>query len=100
MLNPTLEFHTEAIEEARASRQWYAERSAAIADAFMAELDHAIEEILDAPSRWPTFVHGTRRYLLRRFPYMIVFRERASVIQVIAVAHARRKPGYWKARVP
>ncbi len=95
---PTLEFHPQAVEEARAAREWYGERSLAVAEAFVAELDEAAKRILDAPSRWPVHSHGTRRYLLRRFPYMVVFRETMSAIQVIAVAHGRRKPGYWKER--
>jgi toxin ParE1/3/4 len=95
---PRLEFHPAAIEEARAALLWYAERSAAIADAFVAELDAAMERILEAPQRWPTYAHGTRRYLLRRFPYLIVYRELPTGIQVLAVMHGRRQPGYWKTR--
>ncbi len=98
MARPTLEFHPLAVEEARAAREWYAERSPTIAHDFVAELDRAMEQIVEAPDRWPTYSHGTRRYLLHRFPYMVVYRERKSVIQVIAVAHGRRKPGYWEAR--
>lgn len=98
MARPTLEFHPEAIEEARTAKQWYAERGALIADAFVAELDQAAKWILETPRRFPVYSHGTRRYLLHRFPYMVVFRETKCVVQVIAVAHARRKPGYWKGR--
>ena len=36
---------------------------------------------------------------MRRFPYLIVYRVTASAIQVVAVAHARRRPGYWKTRL-
>jgi len=61
-------------------------------------LDRAIERIADAPSRWPAFRHGTRRFLLRRFPFSVVYREAGETVQVIAVAHGRRKPGYWKGR--
>jgi hypothetical protein len=38
MARPALELHPEAVEEARAARQWYAERSPAAADAFIDEL--------------------------------------------------------------
>ena len=43
-------------------------------------------------------LHGTRKFLLRRFPYGVVYRITKSAIQVIAVAHGRRRPGYWKSR--
>ncbi len=98
MARPRLDLHPEAIEEARAARLWYADRSAAVANAFVAELDHAMQQILDAPDRWSVYAHRTRRYLLHRFPYMVVYRATETGVQVIAVAHARRKPSYWKAR--
>jgi toxin ParE1/3/4 len=43
-------------------------------------------------------LHGTRKFLLRRFPYAVVYRITESAIQVIAVAHGRRRPSYWKSR--
>src|SRR5882762_4975331 len=53
--------------------------------------------IAEAPRRWPAGVHGTRRFLLHRFPFAVAYRELRSIIQVLAVAHARRRPGYWRA---
>jgi hypothetical protein len=35
---------------------------------------------------------------MRRFPYLVVYREVSTGLQVIAVAHGRRRPGYWKNR--
>ena len=93
-----LEFHPEAVAEAHAAREWYAARSQSAADRFVAELDHAIEQILDGPSQWPLYLHGTRQYILRRFPYLVVYRQTSSTVQVIAVAHGRQRPGYWKRR--
>ena len=93
-----VEFHPEAITEAGAAAEWYRQRSQDAANRFLEELDRAIERIADAPSRWPAFRHGTRRFLLRRFPFSVVYREAGETVQVIAVAHGRRKPGYWKGR--
>jgi plasmid stabilization system protein ParE len=93
-----VEFHPRALEEARAAYQWYMARSTAAASAFLSEIDLALARIAEAPDRWPAYMRGTRRYLLRRFPYSVVFRETADKIQVIAVAHGRRRPGYWKNR--
>lgn len=93
-----LEFHPEAVAEARAAREWYTERSAEAAEAFVVELDHAIEFIVASPDRWPTYLHETRRYLLRRFPYSVIYRQMPGILRVIAVMHARRRPGYWRTR--
>lgn len=94
----SVEFHPDAIEESRGAWQWYAERSATAAKAFVAELDRAIEELAETPERWPQYLHATRRFLLHRFPFSVVYRRTGTTLQVIAVAHARRKPGYWKQR--
>ena len=93
------EIHPEAIAEARAANRWYRTRSISAADAYLAELDQAVVAIAENPDRWPWYVYGTRRYVFRRFPFYVVYRERSETIQIIAVAHTRRKPGYWKRRM-
>ena len=90
--------HPEAIAEARAAREWYDARNAGAAETFMAELDLAIERIETAPHSLPPYLGETRRYLLRRFPFFVVFREAEERVQVLAVAHGRRRPGYWLGR--
>ncbi|MHB9031181.1 MAG: type II toxin-antitoxin system RelE/ParE family toxin [Candidatus Latescibacterota bacterium] len=91
-------FHPEAVAEAKAAVQWYRERNNTIADAFLSEIDTAVKKITDAPERWPLNVYGTRKFLLRRFPFSIVYRDISGTIEVIAVTHHRKKPGYWKTR--
>jgi toxin ParE1/3/4 len=93
-----LEVHPEAVLEAQAAYIWYRDRNHTAAEAFLAELDRAVELISESPRRWPIHVHGTRRFLLRRFPFSVVYRELGETLQIVAVAHGRRKPGYWKDR--
>jgi len=50
------------------------------------------------PLLYPPYLHGTRRVLLKRFPYFIVFFDWQDEIYIVAVAHAKRRPGYWKRR--
>jgi plasmid stabilization system protein ParE len=42
--------------------------------------------------------HQTRRVLLDKFPYQIVYRLRPTEIVIVAVAHLKRRPEYWKDR--
>ncbi len=42
---------------------------------------------------------GVRRSLLKKFPYAVVFIVMAEEIRILAVAHGRRRPGYWRARM-
>ena len=98
MAGPSVRLHPDAIAEARAAYEWYTERNPSTANAFISELDHAISQIQTSPERWTMHLHGTRKFLLRRFPYGVIYRITESAIQVIAVAHGRRRPGYWKSR--
>ena len=90
--------HPAAVAEARAARLWYAGRDLAAADAFTAELERAVAAVARLPTAWPPFEAGTRRFLLRRFPYAVIYRVREQGIQVVAVMHQRRRPGYWNRR--
>ncbi len=94
----SVELDPAAIAEARAAWQWYRERSPGAAARFLAEFDQAVEAISSNPGRWPRYIDDTRRYLLRRFPFYVVFRQRSGVVEIAAVAHGRRRPGYWRHR--
>jgi plasmid stabilization system protein ParE len=91
-------FHVEADQELMEARDWYARRSEVAAQAFVLEIDHAIDDILEAPLRYPTGRRGERRFVLDRFPYTILYRVREDHIFITAVAHQSRRPGYWRHR--
>ena len=93
-----VEFDPAAADEAAAAENWYREQSESAAAAFIAELDRAIARIGDAPERWSEHAHGTRRFVMRRFPFSVIYRVGHSTVTVFAVAHARRLPGYWEGR--
>jgi len=94
-----LEYLEEALEEAEAAARWYTERSAVAAVAFTEEMDAAETAIQRLPEAWPSYDETTRRYLLRRFPFSVVYRVEPSRILIVAVAHGRRRPGYWRSRL-
>jgi plasmid stabilization system protein ParE len=78
--------------------QWYAERSPIAAQAFATEVNACVERVGEAPDRWPLYLRGTRRYLFPHFPFSLVYRVRNEEIEIVAVAHHRRRPGYWRSR--
>src|SRR5262245_61835417 len=87
-----------AIADGRDAHDWYFDRDAGAAKGFEHELDAAIEAIADAPDRWPQWLHGTRRYLFRRYPFFVVYKVHDTAIWVVAIAHAKRRPDYWRTR--
>ena len=77
---------------------WYFERSPLAADAFRIEAFQVIDGLTTDALMWPEDKDGVRRHILRRFPYTISYEIQANTVIVLAVAHQRRKPGYWRDR--
>jgi toxin ParE1/3/4 len=92
-------FHPDAVDEAEAATRWYRARSLRAAARFVDEVNEVLERIVAAPKRWPLGPRGTRKVNLPCFPFFIIYRESESLIQVLAIAHGRRRPHYWKTRV-
>jgi toxin ParE1/3/4 len=94
-----IEIHADALAELKSALRWYLERSESAADGFVAEIDRAIELIAAAPARWPSGELGTRKFVLARFPYAVIYREKLMTVQILAIAHGNRRPRYWEERV-
>ena len=76
---------------------WYRERHALAADGFRAEVFDIIEHIADAPLSRPADEDGNRHRLLKRFPYSVFYDVIGNTVIIMAVAHHRRRPSYWRA---
>ena len=93
-----LRIHELARREATQATVWYAERNRSAARRFQDELLGGFSHAAASPLRYPSYLHGTRRVVLKKFPYFIVFFDWQDEVYVVAVAHAKRRPGYWKGR--
>lgn len=75
---------------------WYAERSIVVSERFLAAVVGAVDAIGTAPERWAADGEGDRRFMLRRFPYSVVYFVSTDAVIVLAVAHHRKMPSYWR----
>jgi plasmid stabilization system protein ParE len=91
--------HPEVWLELEAADDWYLERSLDASAEFIAVVYDAFETISHAPGRWPAYLYGTRRFVLRCFPFSIIYLDELEMPIIVAVAHSKRRPGYWKARL-
>ena len=66
---------------------------------FRKKVEVATQKIQAAPLRWMAYSKNTRRFLIRRFSYLVIFFEFADKIIIVAVAHGKRRPGYWHDRI-
>ena len=86
--------------DARHAFLWYAERSPVAAADFQAVFTQAVEDLAETALTWPEKERGIRARVLDRYPYTLFYRVALGEILIVAVAHQRRKPGYWKLPTP
>src|SRR5688572_32126860 len=77
---------------------FYNEKRPGLGDEFGAQVDQAIQDVVEHPRRWTIISHDKRRYRLKRFPYGLVYKILPDRIFFLAVMHLKRRPGYWKGR--
>jgi plasmid stabilization system protein ParE len=91
-------WHPEALSEAEDARNWYADRSPLAARGFLLALEEAVTSIMESPKRWPERRYRCRHYIFpNQYPYTLVYRVTGK-IEIVAVAHQKRRPYYWKHR--
>jgi len=94
----------EAELEAAEAALWYDDQRPTLGDDFLIELEQAFDLLRRSPanaSRLESYggQHDVRRYLLKRFPYLVIFVHRPEQVVVVAISHARRRPLYWLERL-
>jgi len=98
-MGATVVFHRLAAREYRDSRDWYAVRSASVAERFRIAVDRAVDRIAAEAEALPVLSGPYRWVRVRRFPYLRIFRRQSpETIMIVAVAHTSRRPGYWRRR--
>lgn len=94
----SIRFHPLANDELHDAENWYHEINETLASSFVESIEVAVERIARAPQRWPICVDEFRQILVDRFPYVLIYRVMNEEVQILAVAHVKRKPGYWRDR--
>lgn len=91
--------HPEAEADLREAAEYYRERADInIVRAFFADFERSMALLLEHPLLGAQWLFGKRRLVMRHFPYSIIYTVAAQEIQVLAVAHQSRRPGYWRKR--
>jgi toxin ParE1/3/4 len=94
-------FHAEAEAEFRAAVAFYEGQRAGLGREFRESIEAAVERIRKTPEAFaPHGDQGVRKCLIGRFPYTVFYLEQEASLWIVAVAHQRRRPGYWSGRTP
>jgi hypothetical protein len=94
----THSFHGDAARELEEAAVFYESRVAGLGRSFLEEVERTLSLIERYPDAGAAFSRNLRRVRLDRFPYSIIYRRSADVLVIIALAHHRRRPGYWRGR--
>jgi toxin ParE1/3/4 len=94
-----IRFIPPARRELLVEAKYYDAELRGLGDAFLDEIARALKLNKAHPEAWPLDdVTGTRRIRLVRFPFAIIYMIDGSDAVIVAVAHAKRRPGYWRTR--
>jgi plasmid stabilization system protein ParE len=93
------QFLPEAEEEMNEAAQFYEGRTERLGEDFLDEVEHTIQSILAFPRSGPVVSKNLRRRILRRFPFGLLYAIENERIVIVALAHLKRRPGYWKDRI-
>jgi hypothetical protein len=91
-------FHSSAEEELFEAIEYYEECSEGLGLEFVREVYSSIQNIISYPSAWPPLSKNTRRCIINRFPYGVIYQEKREEIYIIAVMHLHKRPEYWENR--
>ena len=91
--------HSEAIAELDGAVAYYQNQRSGLGLDFLADVERAFSKIQQHPELGRSYkIRGLRRYVLQRFPFFIFYAELKACIWIVAIAHSKRKPDYWRKR--
>lgn len=93
-------FHPAAEAEHLEIIAYFESKRPGLGASYLAEFEKIMDRVCKSPQRYPIEKNpGVRRIRLDRFPYAVLYREVSGTVQVLAVAHHRRRPQYWLGRL-
>lgn len=92
-------FHPEAEVEYVQAAEYYAAIDSSLGVRFYDEIEKLIHQVRRQPDRFFRFNAPARRALSRQFPYSVVYLDEPDRVWIVAVMHAKRRPGYWRGRL-
>jgi plasmid stabilization system protein ParE len=96
-MNP--EFLPEADEEFREAIRYYQKEAQGVGLKFLEEVRRGVTFITENPFAAVAVGSGIRRKVLNHFPYSLLYAVESELVVIVAVAHQKRRPGYWRSRL-
>jgi hypothetical protein len=88
-----------AAKELDRAIQYYEECRSGLGEEFYTRVQETVARVIRTPEAWPAGAAGTRRALVNRFPYAVIYRVSPGILTVVAIASTSQRPGYWRHRL-
>ncbi len=95
-----IDFRSEAAAEIEDAARWYGWQGPALRDQLLMAVADTVKLIARNPMQFRVLHRGTRRALLRRFPFGLYYRVTDERVLIVAFLHVRRDPRTWQVRDP
>jgi mRNA-degrading endonuclease RelE of RelBE toxin-antitoxin system len=97
-----VDFHPAAERELLDAVQYYNDQRPDLGYEFAAEVEEAVNRVRAHPEGWAWVSErdDLRRCQTKRFPYRLIYQVQPNRVLILAVAHLKRRPGYWRDRLP
>ncbi len=93
-----VEFHPLAVKELSDAALFYEGKARGLGDDFVNEVQRLLEVLQTHPELGRSAPGAVRTVSTRRFPYTIIYRASGDRLFLLAIAHQRRRPRYWRSR--
>jgi toxin ParE1/3/4 len=91
--------HPESEQDIRSAAEYYREQAGtALSRAFFSDFEHTVQLLMQHPLMGAPWRNGKRRFVMRHFPYSVIYTTVNEEIRVWAVAHHSRRPDFWRKR--
>jgi len=88
-------FHEYAEAEFAKAVAYYEDCRRGLGIEFAQEVYVTIDRIVQFPNEWSPMSRNTRRCLVNRFPFGVIYQVKSGAVRIIAIADLRRRPEYW-----
>lgn len=92
-------FHPTTVEKLNEAVHYYEEWQSGLGIEFAEEVYATLARMAEYPNAWSALSAHTRRCLVNRFPFGVIFHNTPDVLYIIAIANLHKRPGYWEMRL-
>jgi toxin ParE1/3/4 len=94
----TVKLHPDALEELNETVLYYERKASGLGSSFIMDFEEAVDRLILLPEAGSEIASGIRQVIFEKFEHSIIYFEYEGGLEILAIAHMKRKPNYWLKR--